>query len=270
MNKFSGAIAYIALSIMAILFVIPYTWLVVESFSPISNLGITIPSHWTLDNFIFVLSSGKFQLAIINGLIISVGATLVSVVIGIGPAYTFSRTSFRFRRALLLAILFLTGFPTFALLVPTYIYFLKIGLYDSLAGVILFLGALNLPITIWILKNTFDQIPHNIEKAAIVDGTTVLQRILYIFVPMAFPAISVVFILNFVLNWGNFYVPYILLSSGGKLPISVAIYSFFGSYDVRYNELAAFSFIYTIPAIVMYIFAQKYMIKAFSIGGTKG
>lgn len=270
MTRFSQALAYVALSAIALLFVIPYAWLLIESFSPVSDLGITIPSYWTLNNFILVLSSGKYQLAIINGLLISIGATLVSLAVGIGPAYTFSRIHFRFRRILLLSILFLTGFPTFALLVPTYVYFLKIGLYDSLAGVILFLGALNLPITIWILKNTFDQIPQSIEKASIVDGASVSQRILYIFIPLAFPAISVVFILNFVLNWGNFYVPYILLSSGSKLPVAVSIYSFFGSYDVRYNELAAFSFIYTIPAIVMYIFAQKYMIKAFSIGGTKG
>lgn len=270
MNVVSKILAYVLLTILALLFILPYTWLVIESFSPLNNLGVTIPSYWTLSNFAVVLTTRKFQLAILNGLAISIGGTAVSMIVGIGPAYTFSRMRFRFRRILLLAILFLTGFPTFALLVPTYVYFIQIGLYNTIIGVILFMGALNLPITIWILKNAFDQIPNNTERAAIADGASVAQRIFYVFVPMAIPAFAVVFILNFVLNWGNFYVPYILLSSGGKLPIAVSIYSFFGSYDVQYGQLAAYSFIYTIPAIIMYIFAQKYMIKAFSIGGTKG
>jgi len=268
--KILSAINYVILSIIAIFFIVPFTWLAVESFSPLNDISVTAPPYLTLSNFTDVLLRHSFVLSIINGFILSLGGTAVSLLLAVGPAYVFSRRRFRFRNGLLLSILFLTGFPTFALLVPTYVYFIRIGLYNSILGVILFLGALNLPITIWILKNAFDQIPVNVERAAMVDGSTTAQTIFHIFLPLAFPSIAVVVILNFVLNWGNFYVPFILLSSGSELPIAVKIYSFFGAYNVRYNELAAFSFIYTVPAIVMYIFAQKYLIKAFSIGGSKG
>ena len=268
--KILAAANYVILAAIAVLFVVPFTWLVVESFSPLNNIGVTAPPYLTLNNFVAVTANGSFVLSILNGLLLSLGGTAISLLFAIGPAYVFSRRKFRLRNGLLLAILFLTGFPTFALLVPTYAYFIHIGLYNSIGGVILFLAALNLPITIWILKNAFDQIPLNVEKAAMVDGSSTAQTSLHIFLPLAFPSIAVVVILNFVLNWGNFYVPFILISSGNELPIAVKIYSFFGAYNVKYNELAALSFVYTVPAIVMYIFAQKYLIKAFSFGGSKG
>ena len=261
---------YVSLGALGALFLVPYIWVVTQSFNSASDQGFVFPAHITLSAFIKVLENSTLVNSIVNGLIISVGGTVLSILLSIGPAYIFSRKRFPGRLFLLLFILFLTGFPVFSLLIPTYVFFLRAGLYNSFIGVIFFLTAINLPITIWIMKNSFDQIPKSIERAAIIDGATPLESIIHIFLPLATPVIAVLMLLDFILNWGNFYVPYILLSSGNLLPVSVEIYSFFGSYTVRYNELAAFSLIYIVPTIILYIFAQKYMIKAFSVGGIKG
>lgn len=261
---------YGSLSVLGALFLIPYMWVIAESFNPASQQGFVIPSTFSLAAFQNVLNNGVLMHSMLNGFIISVGGTVLSIALSIGPAYIFSRKKFPGRSFLLLFILFLTGFPVFSLLIPTYIFYITTGLYNTYIGVIFFLASINLPITIWIMKNSFDQIPKNIERAAIVDGASTLETILHIFLPLATPIIAVLLLLDFILNWGNFYVPYILFSSGHLLPVSVEVYSFFGSYSVKYNELAAFSLIYIIPTVILYIFAQKYMIKAFSIGGTKG
>ncbi|MEM3828821.1 MAG: carbohydrate ABC transporter permease [Conexivisphaerales archaeon] len=268
--KFAKIGSYVVLSIMAILFIIPFIWMFEEGFSSISSIGFGNFGKFTLAAYSTVLSQHYFQLAIINGLVQSTGGATFSILFAILPAYVFSRKKFRGRRLLLLWILFLTGFPVFSLLIPTYIFFLRTGLYNSQIGVILVLGVLNLPFDIWILKNSFDQIPTSIERAAIVDGASPFQSVFSVFLPMAFPSMAVLIILDFVTNWGNFYVPYILISSRGLMPISVYIYSYFGIYNVQYNELAAASVIYTVPTLILYIFAQNYLIKAFSIGGVKG
>ncbi len=261
---------YGSLSALGVLFLIPYMWIVAESFNSVSDLGFVLPSTISFTAFESVLNNYTLMHSMLNGLIVSVGGTVLSIALSVGPAYIFSRKKFPGRSFLLLFILFLTGFPVFSLLIPTYILYIETGLYNSYLGVIFFLASINLPITIWIMKNSFDQIPKNIERAAIVDGASTFETILHIFLPLATPIIAVLMLLDFILNWGNFYVPFILLSSGHLLPVSVEVYSFFGSYSVRYNELAAFSLIYIIPTVILYIFAQKYMIKAFSIGGTKG
>ncbi len=267
--KITKILTYTVLTLLAAIFIVPFIWLIVESFSPVSDLGFVIPSHFTLAPFYKVLTNHEFINSIYEGLIQSFGGTLISVMFSIGPAYIFSRKKFKLRLYLLLSILFLTGFPVFSLLIPEYIFYIKISLYNTLIGDILFLGVLNVPIDIWILKNSFDQIPQSIERAAFMDGASSIKSLFYVFLPLALPIVSVLIILNFVVNWGNFYVPFILLSSNHLLPIAVEIYSFFGTFNVRYNELAAFSIIYTIPAIILYMFSQKYMIKALS-GGIKG
>ncbi|BAB59348.1 ABC transport system permease protein P1P2A [Thermoplasma volcanium GSS1] len=262
-------VIYIFLSLLGVLFLIPFIWLINEAFSPLNDIGLKFPSYYTLVPFYNVMTNKIFVNSIYEGLIQSFGATFLSVLFSVGPAYIFSRKRFRFRIPLLLGILLLTGFPVFSLLIPEYVFYVKTSLYNNLIGVILFLGVLNVPIDIWILKNSFDQIPSAIENASYIDGASSFKSMLYIFLPLATPVLAVLIILDFVINWGNFYVPYILLSSARLFPVSVEIYSFFGAYNVKYNELAAFSIIYTVPAVILYIFAQKYMIKALS-GGIKG
>ncbi|AAT42673.1 carbohydrate ABC transporter permease [Picrophilus oshimae] len=267
--KVLTVIKYIVMSLLAILFIIPYIWLIVESVNPLQDIGFKVPPYLTIVAYMSVFKSKTFMTSFYNGLIQSLGGTAFSIIFAIGPAYIFSRKRFSGRLILLFAILFLTGFPVFSLLIPAYVFYVKTSLYNTEIGDILFLGVLNLPITIWILKNSFDQIPAVIEKAAMIDGASNLKSIFYIFLPLSLPVIAVITLLDFIINWGNFYVPYILLSSKNLLPIAVTIYSYFGAYDVKYNELAAASIMYTIPSIVLYIFAQKYLIKAFSVGGIK-
>ena len=116
--KITKILTYTVLTLLAAIFIVPFIWLIVESFSPVSDLGFVIPSHFTLAPFYKVLTNHEFINSIYEGLIQSFGGTLISVMFSIGPAYIFSRKKFKLRLYLLLSILFLTGFPVFSLLIP--------------------------------------------------------------------------------------------------------------------------------------------------------
>ena len=165
-------------------------------------------------------------------------------------------------------ILFMTALPMIAVIVPVYKMFLKIGLLDSIPGVILYLSASALPYGIWLMKNFMDAIPVELEEAAWVDGATTMQSIRKIVSPLMFPGICVVFIYTFSGSWGNFFIPYILLSSADKQPAAVLLYQFFGQHgSISYGPLAAFSVIYALPSIILYILSQNYMSNGFTMSG---
>ncbi|MGG4404330.1 carbohydrate ABC transporter permease, partial [Paenibacillus amylolyticus] len=124
----------------------------------------------------------------------------------------------------------------------------------------------------WMMKNFMDSVPIDLEESAWIDGASVWNGLRRIVAPLMLPGIATIAIFTFSGSWGNFFVPYILLQTPEKLPASVTIYQFFGSHGmVEYGRLAAFSLLYTMPSVVLYIFSQRYMSKGFSMGGaTKG
>ncbi|MNU81613.1 Inner membrane ABC transporter permease protein YcjP [compost metagenome] len=122
------------------------------------------------------------------------------------------------------------------------------------------------------LKNFMDSVPSELEEAAWIDGASVFVGIRKVVAPLMVPGICTVAIFTFSGSWGNFFVPYILLQTPENFPVSLKLYQFFGQYGmVDYGKLAAFSVLYAIPSVVMYILSQQFMSKGFGLqGGTKG
>lgn len=122
------------------------------------------------------------------------------------------------------------------------------------------------------MKNFMDSVPLELEEAAWVDGASVFAAIRKVITPVMLPGIFTVAIYTFSGSWGNFFVPYILISSAEKYPASVMLYQFFGNHGmIAYGPLAAYSVLYAAPSILLYIISQKYMSKGFSMqGAAKG
>ena len=187
-------------------------------------------------------------------------------------AYPLSRYHMRFKRPFLYIILFATGLPITAIMVPVYGVFVQLNLLDSMTATTLFLAATTLPFAIWLMKNFMDGVPIGLEEAAWTDGASAMQALWRIIVPLVLPGAAVVGIFTFIATWGNFFIPFILLTSPSKMPASVTIYQFFTQYgEVAYGPLAAFSIIFTIPVIVLYVIIQRTLGGAFNLAGaTKG
>jgi multiple sugar transport system permease protein len=259
---------YIILSIIGILFLIPFLWIFLASFDPTAKVSIQMPEKFTTDNFTSVLSDKLNQRAFLIGLLLSLGQAIISVIVAGLAAYPLSRYDLKYKKPFLYTILFMTSLPITAVMVPVYQLFIMLNLQDSIFGTMLFLSASTLPYAIWMMKNFMDSVPLELEESAWVDGASVYKGLRKVVAPLMLPGIFTVGIFTFTGSWGNFFVPYILIQSPEKLPASVTIYQFFGQYGmVEYGKLAAFSLIYTIPAITLYILSQRFMSEGFSLGG---
>lgn len=267
-TKAQNTTRYALLFLIAIIFVLPLLWVFIASLDTNASQGVKFPTAWTLNNYRDVLTNKTNLLGFANGLFISLCQTVAVVLLSSLAAYPLSRYKLRYKKTFMFAILFMTSLPNTALMVPVFKLFLSIGLYDSFAGVILFVTASALPYGIWLTKNFMDGVPVELEEAAWLDGATTLTTIRTIIAPLMLPGTCVVAIYTFSASWGNFFVPYILLQSIEKLPASVKLYQFFGTNGmVAYGQLAAYSALYAIPSVLLYILAQNYMSKGFNLSG---
>lgn len=266
-RMFSNISINVVLSLIGVLFLIPLLWVVTAAISQNSSLAVQFPHPISLVNFQSVLTAANGQ-AFLNGFLLSTGSAFATVILAMLAAYPLSRYQLRIKRPLLYTILFATGLPVTAMMVPVYEVYRMLDLVNSLLWTGAFLVASSLPFAIWMVKNFMDSVPLELEEAAWVDGASVLQGLRQVILPLMRPGLAAVTIFIFVGAWGNFFVPFILLQSQSLDPAAVTIYQFFSQYGlVEYGQLAAYSILYTLPVVVLYVFASKYLGGAFSFGG---
>ncbi|GMA57810.1 carbohydrate ABC transporter membrane protein 2 (CUT1 family) [Alicyclobacillus sacchari] len=270
--KADTILVHLVLVLIGVVFVIPLLWMIFAAFDGNATLALQVPQHWTLGNFWAILSDPANQRSFVNGVIISLGQSVLVVIVAGLAAYPLSRYQLKYKRPFMYTILFSTSLPITAVMVPVYELFVFLHITDSIFWTTLFLAASGLPYAIWIMKNFMDSVPIELEEAAWTDGASAFSSLRKIVAPLMLPGISTVGIFTFAGSWGNFFVPFILIQTPSKLPASVTIFQFFGQYgSVEYGKLAAFSILYTIPAVVLYVLGQRYMSTGFQFGGaTKG
>lgn len=142
-----------------------------------------------------------------------------------------------------------------------------LDMVNTFWGVILILTAMQLPIGLWIMKDFMDNIPLDIEEAAWLDGCSRFDGIRYIVFPLMGPPIAVVSLLSFIAGWGDFLIPLVLLRSPDRFPISMGLFRAFNDMgNVDFGYLTAISVIYSLPSLVMYLFARKSLMKGIVSG----
>ncbi|MFE6777980.1 carbohydrate ABC transporter permease [Streptomyces sp. NPDC057702] len=260
--------ADLALLAVAALFALPLVWLVLASVDGDAGLRVGAPSPATLDNFEAVWTRETTFRPMLNSLLLCGGATLLTVVCAALAAYPLSRYRSRLVRPYLLTVLFATCLPLTAIMVPVYALYVRVELIDSLLGTALFLAATQLPFAIWLMKNFVDGVPLTLEEAAWTDGASWFQSLTRIVLPLTGPGLTVVTVYSFIMMWGNFFVPFMLLLTPDQLPASVTLFTFFGSRDsVAYGQLAAFSTLYSTPVILLYVLIARRLGGGFALGG---
>ncbi|WP_326687864.1 MULTISPECIES: carbohydrate ABC transporter permease [unclassified Streptomyces] len=256
------------LVVVAAAFVVPLAWLVFASLDAEATLRVRPPGSPTLENFSAVLTDEITFTPMRNSLVLCGGATALTVVCAALAAYPLSRFRSRFARPYLLGILFTTCLPVTAVMVPVYGLFVQTNLIDTMYGTALFLAASQLPFAVWLMKNFMDGVPEVLEEAAWTDGASWGQSLLRVILPLMGPGVSVVAIYSFVMMWGNFFVPFMLILSPDQMPASVSIFTFFGNYGaVVYGQLAAFSILYSTPVILLYVLISRRLGGGFLLGG---
>ncbi|MBW5426154.1 ABC transporter permease subunit [Streptomyces sp. BG9H] len=253
---------------VAAAFVLPLAWVVLSSFDPEADLRVRVPDGLTLDNYDKVLTPEITFTPLLNSLLLCGGGTALTVVCAALAAYPLSRYRSRLNRPFMLTILFATSLPITAIMVPVYALFVQVDLIDTMHGTIFFFAASQLPFAIWLMKNFMDGVPKELEEAAWTDGASSFQSLIRIVLPLMGPGVAVVTVFSFVMMWGNFFVPFMLLLTPEQMPASVSINDFFGNKGtVVYGQLAAFSILYSTPVIVLYVLVSRRLGGGFALGG---
>ncbi|MFK8908990.1 carbohydrate ABC transporter permease [Streptomyces sp. YS-3] len=257
-----------ALLAVAAAFALPLLWLLLSSLDADADLRVRVPGSPTLDNFSAVWTDEVTFTPMLNSLVLCGGATVLTVVCAVLAAYPLSRYRSRLTRPYLLTVLFTTCLPITAVMVPVYGLFVQVDLIDTVYGTALFLATAQLPFAIWLMKNFMDGVPRVLEEAAWTDGASMPQTLWRVVLPLMGPGVTVVTIYTFIMLWGNFFVPFMLLLSPDRLPASVTLFTFFGNYgSVVYGELAAFSILYSTPVLLLYVAIAHRLGGGFALGG---
>lgn len=252
------AAAYLALVIMAIFVLIPFSWLLLAAFDSKATIFIKIPATWTFQNFINLFANESGLRLVVNSLIYAGGATIILVVVTTMAGYGLSRYDFPGRRPLMLGILLIRVVPPTATIVPLYLLAIDLRLINTYHGVILVLAAVEAPLVLWIMKGFFDTVPIEIEEAAWIDGASRLRAVFQMVLPLAGPGVAAGGLIGFIGAWNQFLIPLVLISDTEKMPISIGLFRAWVSYtQVDWGFLTALSIVYVIPAVAFYVIARR-------------
>lgn len=257
-------------AIIGVLFALPLIWFIFAPFNARAELGLAVPDPWTLQNFMTVFGNGFAMRGLLNSLIQSVGGVILVGIAATLAAYALSRSSIPGKGAVTyILLLFSSVVSGSAAMVPIFLIISSAGLIDTQVAVILVFAGGLLPTAMFILRDFIDGIPKTYEESAMVAGASPVQAFFDVALPVIRPGIVVVVVWAFVNIWGSFLIPFILLRSDGQMPASVAIYSFYSEAGTPIvTLLAAYSLIYSLPVIVLYLFVSwKFGFRFF--GGIK-
>jgi multiple sugar transport system permease protein len=274
----TGFIVYFVTGVVvSVIFAAPLVWAVLRSLQP-DNLATQAPSwedfhHLTLGNYRGLLSSPYNIIRnVANSLVVALATALLTAVVSTLAGYGLGR--FRFRGAgLVFALILVTMMVPFqALLTPLFLELQSMHLVNSLAGLVLFYTTFNLPFGVFMMRNSFKQIPREMEDSARIDGASRTKMLLFVFRPLVVPGIATTVLYAFLFAWTEFLGALTFLTSDNKFTLPVALLGIeSGTYgQVNFGYLIAGSVIAMVPCVVLYVALQRYYVQGLMSGAVKG
>jgi len=263
-----------AVTVIVVVSLFPFLWIVRTSLQSEQEFseGVTglLPQHPTLDSYAANVSEGDFLRPVLNSTLICLATTAVTVVLATFAAYALSRLAVPGRGAILGFVLLTGFFPVLAMVGPLFLVARSLDLLDS--GVFLVMTNLvyTLPISTWLLKSFFDQIPVALEEAARVDGASHLQALRRVILPVAAPGLFTASILSFILAWNDFAFALSFLQTPEKFTAPLAIVNLGQSqFQVFHNRIDAAIVIISVPIVVLVLLAQRRIVSGLTAGALK-
>jgi ABC-type glycerol-3-phosphate transport system permease component len=265
---------YIAAVIVVLISLFPFYWILrtaLESNSQaaagVGGANGIIPSHLSGTAFKNVFTQQDFGTPLLNSIIVSLACTAVTVIVASMAGYALARLKIRGAGAILGFILLAGFFPVLAMIGPLFLLLRYIGALNNIYPLIIVYLVYTLPISTWLLKNFFEQIPTELEDAALVDGATRLQTLRKVVVPVAVPGVFTAAILSFILAWNDFAFAVSFLNTTNHFTAPLAITTFGQSgYQTFYNLIDAAVVIVSIPIALLVLFAQRRIVSGLTAG----
>jgi multiple sugar transport system permease protein len=273
-----GLVAMVAMWLMG-----PFVWLFVTSISNQRDLMVRpmplIPPTVNLDNYAQILNlvqshsahqTAQILPSLVNSVIVTVIVTAINVVFGSAAGYAYARSRSKLMNVTLYLILFTRMLPVIVLMPAMFLIMRQLGFQNTLSGLVLAYCSFTFPFTIWIMKAYFETIPRELEESGMVDGCTRFQVFLRIILPISGPGLVAAGAFTFVLCWNEFIVAQILNSKQGTTMLPSTIAGMLGQANIDYSIIAASGFLSAIPAVILALVFQRYMVQGLTAGSVKG
>jgi multiple sugar transport system permease protein len=246
----------------------PIYWIAAMSLKP-PGKALQIPPDWiflpTVYNYIQLVQNSSFVSAYANSLISVSASVILVLLIGVPGAYVLSRYDVPKKPDVLIWILSSRMLPPVAVVIPFFVIFRALNLYDTLIGLTFMYTTINIAVVVWVMKAFFDGIPQSLEEAAMADGATRSQAFRKIILPSALPGIISVAIISYIFAWIELLFS-LVLTNTRAVTVSLAVYNFIGSRDIEYAMLAAASISMILPVLVLLVVANRYLALGLSFG----
>ena len=213
--------------------------------------------------------SSDFLLYFKNSLIISTGAVILSIVVGVPAAYALARYKFTGKEDIAFTFLSFRFAPELAVVIPIFIIFQAVGLYDTYLGMILVYQLIAAPLLIWVLRGYFEDIPVEVEQAAMVDGYNWWGIFSKIALPLVLPGLAAATILAFIFCWNNFAFGLVLAGRNSQ-PLTLGLLGFFSVQEVKWGQLAAATMITILPELILAFAVLRYLVRGLTFGAVRG
>ena len=261
--------------------VFPFLWILLTSLKqPLDVIAVPpkILFGPTVDNYLAIFIGKQkglyasarpdFPLFFVNSILISSGAVLLSFLAGVPASYALARFDFAFKEPLAFLFLSFRFAPFITFLIPLYILFQRLGLYNTYSGLILAYQLISLPFTVWMLRSFFMEIPLEVEEAAKIDGCSWWGVLTRVVLPLSLPGMAVTLILGFMFCWNAFNYP-LMLAGRQTFPVTVGAIQFISYEEVLWGQMAAASLVAVVPQLVLSLFVQKYIVRGLTMGAVR-
>ena len=255
---------------VAIPIVFPLYFVFISSFKNMAQVYTMPPELFgftpIFDHYVFIFQTQRYGRFMFNSFWVAFASTGISLILGIPAAYSIAR--YKMRRTNV-AILIARLLPSISFLLPYFFFFSRLGLVDTYTGLILSHIVLSMPLVVWIMAGFINEVPRELEEAAIVDGCTRQRCFFSIVLPVCIAGIVTCSTLSFLGSWNNFQFA-LILSGERTRTLPVSLQYFVGGADIRWGRMLAATVVVIIPAIVLTMVLQKYIIKGMTAGAVKG
>lgn len=246
----------------------PLCWILRMSLKP-PGRALQLPPDWlflpTVYNYIQLAQNPSFVAAFANSLISVSLSVLLVLLIGVPGAYVLSRYDIPKKPDVLIWILSSRMLPPIAVVIPFFVVFRTLNLYDTLIGLVFMYVTINIALVVWVMKAFFDGIPQSLEEAAMTDGATRSQAFRKVVLPSALPGIISVAIISFIFAWIELLFS-LILTNNQAVTVSLAVYNFIGSRQIEWTMLAAASTTMILPVLALLFLANRYLATGLSFG----
>lgn len=276
MVKNDSILRHIALVHVPMLLIIaftlgPYLWMIATSLTEEKNLFTEGPTFAgaTIENYTRLFDTVGFGANLLDSLIVAMGTVVVGLTLSVTAAYSFSRFRFRLKRVLLMQFLLINMFPIVLLILPLFVLMRKTGLLDTHLGLIIANSTIAIPFSVWMMTSYINGIPKSLDEAAMTDGCTRLGTLWRIVLPLCTPGIIATGIYIFITAWNEYLFA---LTLGGRhvRPITVAIQTLIGEYEIEWGLLTAGGIVGAMPATILFLIVQRRLIGGLTQGAVKG